>query len=34
MASKAVILRVVSNGPPCQDEEADEVFCKQQGAVS
>lgn len=34
MANKAVILRGVSYGPPCQDKEADEVFCKQQGDVS
>lgn len=34
MANKAVILRDVSYEPPCQDEEADEVFCKPQGDVS
>lgn len=34
MANKAVILRDVSCGPSCQDEEAGEVFCKQQGGIS
>lgn len=34
VANKAVILRGVPYGPPCQDEEADEAFCEQQGGVS